>query len=183
MLSVFVCPWHRKSTNKNCQLGISSAIRLAKDNRLRLDPRIHAKKRRLADAVLFGFRSSISRALLSLIRTTEVGFSFRRTRAVDPLTSLSSSSSQKKKKKKRLISSRWSFSPARGRQKKISSPRRRRRRRRRQKTTRQRRRRGGPRPRRCRRWSRRARHRRCHHRARAWSFCRVKEQSEEGKRF
>ena len=121
--------------------------------------------------VLFGFRSSISRALLSLIRTTEVGFSFRRTRAVDPLTSLSSSSSsssqkkKKKKKKKRLISSSMVFSPARGRQKKISPPRRRRR----QKTTRQRRR-GGPRPRRCRRWSRRARHRRCHHRARAWSF-------------
>ena len=44
MLSVFVCPWHRKSTNKNCQLGISSAIRFAKDNRLRLDPRIPCKK-------------------------------------------------------------------------------------------------------------------------------------------
>ncbi len=35
-----VCPWHRKSTSTNCQLGNFTASRLAKERRFRRDPKM-----------------------------------------------------------------------------------------------------------------------------------------------
>ena len=35
-----VCPWHRRSTSTNCQLGNACARRFANESRLRRDPRI-----------------------------------------------------------------------------------------------------------------------------------------------
>ena len=35
-----VCPWHRRSTSTNCQLGNACARRLANESKLRRDPRI-----------------------------------------------------------------------------------------------------------------------------------------------
>ena len=35
-----VCPWHRRSTRMNCQLGNLCARRLAKDSRFRREPRM-----------------------------------------------------------------------------------------------------------------------------------------------